>query len=178
MNHRKAIEQLERDLRQLHVEFNRYFAGGLDLPPELFRDEISRRLQRLRAQGVGGAADRFLLNAVTDRFNTLNELFNRRLREEQETPTRTAIRETSLPDARRGVVVDNRPSTKAVRAIYDALYAGRSTPRNGFPGFRDHLLSRVHDIQISTGCHRVRLRVAFDGDRPRLKAQPIREEDA
>lgn len=177
MNHTAAIEQLERDLRQLQVEFNRYFAGGLELPPELFRDEIAQRIRRLRAQGVSGVAEAFRLNGVSDRFNALNELFNRRLREEQETPTRTLTEEEPLPDVRRGVLIDGRPHTPAVRALYEALYSGRSEPQSGFPGFRDHLLEQVQTIQASTGCRRVRLRVASSDDRPRLKARPIYEEE-
>lgn len=178
MNQTAAIEQLERDLRQLHVDFNRYFAGGLELPPELFRDEIAQRLRRLRAQGVQGAADRFRLNAVTDRFNTLNELFNRRLREEQETPSRTMTEEEPLPDVRLGVLVDGRPSTAALRALYEALYSGRAEPRSGFPGFRDQLLDQVQSLRVRTGCRHVKLRVAAGEEKPLLKAQPIYEEGA
>lgn len=177
MKHSAVIDQLERDLRQLHVDFNRYFAGGLELPPELFRDEIFKRIQRLRAQGVHGSVDRFRLNAVSDRFNVLNELFNRRLREEQETPTRTKTEEDSLPDVRLGVLVDGRPSTPALRALYDAIYSGRSEPRSGFAGFRDHLLDQVQGIQMRTGCRRVKLRVASGDEKPLLKAQPIHEEN-
>jgi hypothetical protein len=177
MKHSAVIDQLERDLRQLHVDFNRYFAGGLELPPELFRDEISKRLQRLRAQGVTGAADRFRLNAVSDRFNALNELFNRRLREELENPTRTKTEEETLPDVRLGILVDGRPSTSALHALYDAIYSGRSEPRSGFAGFRDHLLEQLQSIQMRTGCRRVKLRVSSGDEKPLLKAQPIHEEN-
>lgn len=178
MNQTAAIEQLERDLRQLHVDFNRYFAGGLDLPPELFRDEIARRLRRLRSEGVRGAADRFRLNALTDRFNALNELFNRRLREEQETPSRTRTEEEPLPDPRVGVVVDGCPEGSALRVLYEALYSGRVEPRSGFPGFRDHLLEQVQTLRARTGCRQIRLRVEAGDEKPRLKAQPLQEEEA
>lgn len=177
MNHTAAIEQLERDLRQLHVDFNRYFAGGLDLPPELFRDEIGRRIRRLRAQGVSGVAERFRLNAVTDRFNALNELFNRRLREEQEGPTRTGTEEETHPDVHNGVLVGRRLPPSAVRALYEAVYSGRPEPKSGFSGFRDHLIGQIQTIRRRTGCRRVKLRVAADEDKPKLKAQPIYEEE-
>ncbi|MEZ5332939.1 MAG: hypothetical protein R2991_13025 [Thermoanaerobaculia bacterium] len=177
MNHTAAIEQLERDLRQLHVDFNRYFAGGLDLPPETFRDQIGRRIRRLRAQGVSGVAERFRLNAVTDRFNALSELFNRRLREEQEGPTRATGDGETVPDVRNGVLIEGRLPQHTARALYDAVYAGREQPRSGFPGFRDHLLGQIETIQIRTGCRGVKLRVEHDEDRPRLKAQPIYEEE-
>ncbi len=172
MNHGAAIAQLERDLRQLELDYNRYFAGSLELPPELFQKDLRARLRSLRGQPVKGVADRFRLNALTDRFNVLSEHFHRRLRElETGGEPRRAADERGY-DPHQGIVLDGVPSPEALRALYDALY-GQDAGATPFPTFRDLLLRQLDTLRAKSGCVRVRVRVELADGRPRLKARPV-----
>ncbi len=172
MNHGAAIEQLERDLRQLELDYNRYFAGSLELPPELFRKDLRVRLRLLRGQPITGVADRFRLNALTDRFNVLAEHFTRRLREVETGREPRRIASERGYDPHQGIVLEGAPPPEALRVLYEALYGGGDglTP---FPTFRDLLLRQLDTIRSRSGCARVRLRVEVAAGRPRLKARPL-----
>ncbi len=172
MNHGAVIEQLERDMRRLELDYHRYFAGALELPPELFQKDLSARLRSLRGQPVKGVADRFRLNALTDRFNVLAEHFNRRLRElETGREPRRAAGERGY-DPHQGIVLDGTPPPEALRALYDALYDSDpgATP---FPTFRDLLLRQIDTLRARSGRAAVRVRVEVAQGRPRLKARVV-----
>jgi hypothetical protein len=172
MNHGVAIEQLERELRRLELDYHRYFAGALELPPELFQQDLRSRLAQLRSQPIQGVADRFRLNTLTDRFNTLSEHFRRRLRDLESGREPRRVSTERGYDPHQGIVLDGVPPPEALRALYEALYGpiAGSTP---FPAFRDRLLRRLEAIRARSGCPHVRLRVEMADGRPRLKARPV-----
>ncbi len=175
MNHEGAIAELEREVRQLEIDYNRYFAGALELPPELFRKDLAARLRQLRAQPITGTAERFRLSALTDRFNTLSEHFTRKLRElEAGLLPRRPASETA-PDPHQGIVLDGgAPSPEAVQALYEAMCGGQSESKP-FPAFRDALLRQLDQLRATHACSRIRLRVDLAEGRPRLRARPVEE---
>lgn len=179
MKQADAIDQLERDIGQLKIEFARYFAGDLDLPPDPQRQEVQNSIRQLRGTLMTSPVDRFRLSTLTARFNTLNELFNRRLREVDHGRRRRAIGPATrrLFDPGQGIRLGDRADADAVRSLYDALYKGQDEPQGGYSRFRDYLVRQVDTIRSNTGCAEVSFRVTRDGDKTSLKAKPIKVQE-
>ena len=76
---------LDRDVQQLRVDFERFFNGALPFPPEELRGRVQAQIRTLRGLSNGATAvDNFRLGDLEARFNSYNELFNRRLRDTEE----------------------------------------------------------------------------------------------
>lgn len=171
-----VINQLEEQLKKLRIEFERYFNGALDLPPVDLQQGIERRLRDLRGN-VKGSADLFRLQALEARFNSYNEMFNRRLRDAEEgrSPRR---RHGAAPqyDPMSGIVVGDRIDSSAAAALYQSLYASASSSKHvDVDRFRGYLERQATMIRQKTGCSQVKFRLAEEGGKLKLKAKPLKD---
>jgi hypothetical protein len=73
------LEVLERGLQRLHVEYERFFTGDAKVPPIDTRRRIEDLLKRMRNENVERAAERFRLQNVQSRFQSMTELWEKRL---------------------------------------------------------------------------------------------------
>lgn len=166
-------------MRRLKIEFDRFMAGALDIPPEELRFRVNKHLQEMRRQKLRSFAQRFRLGTLEASFNTMNELHARRLREvEQGKRARSRSQPTTeQPNAERGFVLESAADKRAVEALYQKLYgaAGRQKKAD-FGTFEKHVATQIARLQKKTGCDKVHLRVSSDGDTLKLKAKPIRAE--
>ena len=174
-----SIDRLDRDIKQLKIDFERFFTGNLPTPPEEFRAAVRQQIQSLRATPMQALVDRFRLNTLEARFNTLNELFNRRLREREEGATALAGHLVA-PTKRRydpyqGIVVGEAPPPEAIQALYRELY-NDDTPSAGsnFKRFHTYLLGQMAAIRERSGCDEVKFRIASEDGQLKLKAKPVR----
>lgn len=170
----EALAEIESGIRRLKIDFDRFFNGALPVPPEDQRRELARLLRRARTLPGRTFAERFLLNTLEARFNTLSELFNRRLREQETVGTPRAQQLQPGHDARRGVVFGARLDPAAVTALYNQLYssAGRSA-KTDFDSFERYLQKQVDTLRKRTGCSEIRFRVTQAAGQPTLKAKPL-----
>lgn len=181
MEIKASIERLDRDIQQLKIDFERFFSGNLPIPPEDLRLDVRQQIQRLRGQHMKALVDRFRLNTLEARFNTLNELFNRRLREREEgtaaPSSQLAPRTKRSYDPYQGIVVGEASPPEAIQALYRELYDD-DTPsaQSNFERFHTYLLGQMAAIRERSGCDEVKFRVASEGGRVRLKARPVRNE--
>jgi hypothetical protein len=175
---RTAIDRLDHDIQQLKIDFERFFNGGLPMPPEEFRQAVRGQIRTLRTKPIHALVDRFRINTLEARFNTLNELFNRRLRDREEG---VATRAAATPTARRydpyqGIVVGASPPSEAIQALYEELYrSDKPAPPANFNRFESYLLRQMAEIRDRTGCTEVKFRVASEGGKLKLKAKPVRQ---
>jgi hypothetical protein len=174
-NPSSLLAALESEIRRLKVDFDRFFNGALPLPPDELRSQIRRQLREIRSHRLATFAERFHLNTLEARFNTLSELFNRKLRELERDGTAPAVRAlaTGLITSD-GVVLDGSPDLKAVSALYNELYRseGRRT-KTDFDSFHAYLRQQIQTLKQRTGCERVRFRVTTTDGQPTLKAKPL-----
>jgi hypothetical protein len=174
-----SIERLERDIRKLKIDFERFFNGSLPTPPEEFRLGVREQIRTLRAAPIQTLVDRFRLNTLEARFNTLNELFNRRLREREEgmvaPPAAVASATRERYDPYQGIVVGETPPPEAIQALYRELYDD-DTPsaKSNFGKFQTYLLGQMAAIRERSGCDEVKFRVATEDGELKLKAKPVR----
>lgn len=170
-----ALQRLDRDLKRFKIDFERFFSGNLATPPDQLRQNIQKQIQYLRMERLKTVAQRFQLNTLEARFNTLWVQFNRRLREHEEGGT---TREAPVPvekkiDTSRGIVIADSPDKDALQALYHELYGGAGRgKKTDFDSFQAYLEKQTAKIRSKTGCDQVRFRITSDDGEVKLKAKP------
>lgn len=173
----ESLDALQRDIRQYQIDFERFFNGGLPLPPEELRNRIQTQLRNLRNTNITAAVDSFRLNDLEARYNSYNEMFNRRLRdvEEGRGPHRVfAVVEKQRFDPRGGIVFGSNIDSEAAEALYHGLASGPGDgPKFDLDSFQTYLRRQTEAIRQKTGCDEVQFRVAEEDGKLKLKARPV-----
>lgn len=174
-SHEREIDRLEEMIRQLRVDFERFFNGSLAVPPEELRSELQKQFRRLRSSNLRDVVDQFRLAGLEARFNSLNELCNRRLREHEEgRPVAVSSADPSRYDVDHGVVLDESTEARAVEALYAGLQRSPGEgPSFDLETFRTYLGRQVDTIRRKTGCRQVQFRLAKEDGKIKLKAKPV-----
>jgi hypothetical protein len=174
-----VLDQLGRDVQQLRVDFERFFNGALPFPPEELRGRVQAQIRQLRGMSnLATAVDSFRLSDMEARFNSYNELFNRRLRDTEE-GRHPAARPAPPPPPRRydpaqGIVFGDRIDPQAAEALYQGLAASPGdAPRFDLDSFQTYLARQVTAIREKTGCAQVQFRLAAEEGKIKLKARPV-----
>lgn len=112
----QAITALEGNIDKLQALYNQYFMGIEKLQPSVVHKSVERTIQQLRKQPIQNTAQRFRLQSLLQRFNTLNNHWRRicreieegtykrhidRVKRRQEHKSRPEAPDNSLPDADR-----------------------------------------------------------------------------
>lgn len=172
----EALDQLARDIQQMRIEFERYFSGGLPIPPEEIRNRVQAQLRNLRGVTMNGAADGFRLGSLEAQFNTYNELYNRRLRDREEgrkAVPRVAAAEKPRYDPLGGITLGSRIESEAAEALYRGLASGGGEVKFDLDSFQTYLARQVEAIRQKTGCEQVQFRLAEEEGKLKLKAKPV-----
>ena len=176
MTPQQRIERLEAAIRDLRIEYEKFFNGARDMPPSEMADAVRGEIRFLRNANLRAVADNWRLSQAEARFATYAELHNRRLRQREEGrgPRAAATERRPAHDPMQGVVVGDRLEPEAVEALYAGLARGsRSGPGFDLDRFRVYLERQVETIRARTGCQQVRFRLEPDGESLKLKAKPL-----
>lgn len=173
----EALDRVEELVTRLKIDFDRFFIGALPTPPETLRYKAFAEVRKLRSVHHKSAGIRFRVNSVEAKLNSLNELFNRRLRDHEigtrRPGVKTVARKAPANDPYDGVVIERKPDPQAVEVLYSELYGkekrGKKTDLESFRGF---LLSQAAAIRDKTGCSDVVFRVTSKDGKLKLKAKP------
>jgi hypothetical protein len=172
-----ALDHLGRDIQQLRVDFERFFAGDLPVPPDDLRTRIQTRIRGLRNNLSLTAVESFRLGDLEARLNAYKELFNRRLRDREEGRSRQAPRAAPPPasrfDPEAGVVVGRRPDEAAVSALYQGLVSAPGGQSVDLETFKTYLSRQAAAIREKTGCEEVQFRLTTEDGKVKLKARPL-----
>lgn len=174
----EAIDQLGREIQKLRIEFERYFNGALPIPPEDLRNRVLTQLRNLRNTSGVTAVESFRLGDMEARFNTYNELFNRRVRDREEGRHPQTLRAaTSAPpryDPEKGILVGDSVDPEAAESLYQRLAANPGeAPRFDLDSFQTYLVKQAAAIRAKTGCSQVQFRLAAEDGKFKLKARPV-----
>lgn len=178
-NFERRLDELAAGIEQFRVDSERYFSGGLALPPEDLRTRLQSLLRDLRGAQLRGAAEQYRLGSLEARFNSFSELFGRRLREREEgrgpATARTFVPEQeSTLDARAGVTLADAGQADAVEAIWRGLAGDGSGGRKlELETFRGYLSQQISAIREKTGAASVQFRVVEEDGKVKLKAKPV-----
>lgn len=170
-----AIDRIEEDLRVLRIEYEKFFNGALEVPPEELRQRVAKELRRLRlGGGAKSVADDFRLSSVEAQFNAYADRFGRRLRDREEGRHALHRAVPPPPDPDRPVVVGGQEvSVEAAHRLYEKLARGGSAPRFDLETFRLYLTRQLVSIQAKTGRAEVEFRIALEDGQMKLRARPV-----
>lgn len=170
------LDRLHRAIKELRIEYERFFNGAVQVPPETLRTQVERMIRSLRNSNMQGAAEQFRLNSLEARFNSLCDLSKRRLRDQEEgrgPRVAAAGPRREGPDVRDGVRLGSSVDDSAAEALYTGLHKeGRA--QFDLDSFKTYLQRQVKAIQAKTGCREVQFRLADENGKIKLKAKPIR----
>ncbi|MFI5183481.1 MAG: MXAN_5187 C-terminal domain-containing protein [Vicinamibacteria bacterium] len=74
------LEALEKSIRQLQIEWEKFFGGVEKKPPVDLRTRVENMLRKHDFGDIRNNTERFRFMNLTARYNTFNELWNKRLR--------------------------------------------------------------------------------------------------
>jgi hypothetical protein len=173
MGYEENLDRIDRGIHSMKIEFERFFAGSVKIPPEELRQRLLQEFRALRNANINSAAENFRLGTLEARFNSVNELINRRLREREE--GRPIVVREARPryDAEAGITLGPALERDAVEALFVGVYRNASGPRVDLESFQNYLTQQISGIRAKTGCDAVQFRVAVEDGKPRLKAKPV-----
>jgi len=172
----ETLDQLGVDIRKLQIDFERFFNGGLHLPPEELRTRIQNQIRALRNLTITTSVDNFRLGDLEARFNSYNELFNRRIRDREEgrhAAARPAMVERPRYDPEAGIVFGATVDPAAVEALYQGLAGRGEGPKFDLDSFQTYLARQAAALREKTGCNEVQFRLANEDGKLKLKARPV-----
>ena len=174
MQYLPIIDRLEGEIRQLRVEYQRFFNGEISIPPEDEGERIRRRLSELASVAQLSPVERFRLNGLESRFNSMSELHRRRMRDLSSSQRAAVLRAGTAGGAARstaGVVVGPESSAEQIGNLYERVYPGQKTTV-ALEDFHKALEKQAAKVRDKTGCKNVRFTVRTEAGKRRLRARP------
>lgn len=192
----EELGQLEKDIRQLQIEYDTYFSGGRPRPPSDTEFRVQRNIKRLaEMQGRLKYAERFRYNTIASRYAKYSEIWRQRARKMEsghsaysysktardleqkrleESEKRQKIRKAV---ATRIAVRDPKKDTEQVQALYKTMVeakqaAGESADIN-FEQFNRFVRQKTDQLRKQMHCESVQYEVSVEGGHVKLKAKGV-----
>ncbi|HEX2714851.1 MAG TPA: MXAN_5187 C-terminal domain-containing protein [Candidatus Acidoferrales bacterium] len=190
------LNQLERDIRQLKIEYEQYFGGGRKRPPAEIEWRIELLLKRYSDRGADmNFGQRFRFNNLAQTYAKYREIFRKRLKQKEEgtvqrhfgaaakaIETERADKVEAPPSSPRESVLfsvscsDPDREREKVEQLYQAFFAakqnaGESTDSLNRDVFQAFVRQKTEQLKESEGCQKVEYVVALEGKQVRLKAR-------
>jgi hypothetical protein len=187
------IGLLERGIRELQIEWEKFFGGVEKKPPLELRARIEGLIKRYAYADIRNNSERFKYQSLTARYNTFNELWNKRLRALEEgrplgahagrpSPPAPAPRSV-IPDAPRTAEaaaafrVERTEDGTVVRALFNEYVEARKQAgdRGGmnFENFQKVVKEQTKRILTEKNARAVDFRLEVKEGKVTLKAKPI-----
>jgi hypothetical protein len=183
------LSRLERDIRQLKIEFEQYFGGGKKRPPSDIEWRIEQVIKRYGDRAAEmNYGQRFRYGNLTQTYSKYREIFHKRMQKREEGTVQrhfgAAARAIQAERSRSGTA---SPSPVAVtcsdleresgkvdelyRAFREALStSGESVERLSREKFQKFLLQKSEQIRKQRG-EQIEFLVSIENGKARLKAR-------
>ena len=191
------LSQLEKDVRQLKIEYEQYFGGGKARPPTDTEWRIETMMKRHGDRGANmNYSQRFRYSNLAQTYAKYREIFRKRLKKKEEGSVDrhfgAAAREIENERARkRAAALPSEPDVKfpfliscskpeqekkKVEALYHAFrrakqQAGENVERFTLEAFQQFVHQKTEQLQKQKSGHEVEYAVTIDGQHARLKAR-------
>jgi hypothetical protein len=178
------VHRLEVGLRQLKTQYDIFFAGGVKLPPNELRAQIEAQIKRLSDNPAGVRfAQRFHLNALVGRFQSMCERWGKRMRAFEEAGGGrggSAERGAGRPRERlltRCLLTDPLKEKDTLLRVHGRYT--EATRRLGgtpvaFDRFVQGIVAQTGRLREEADCGQIELRLVVRDDGVRLMARPNR----
>ncbi len=189
---------LERDIRQLKIEYDQYFGGGRKRPPTEIEWRIEQLLKRYAERGGEMKfAQRFRFNNLNQTYAKYKDIFRKRTAQKEEGKIQrhfgAAAKEIEAARAKKeaaeqaaaAAVGDSKPfrmtcseperETEKVDQLYQAFLqakqtAGEETGKLSRSSFNDFVLKKTKELQKQKNCKDVEYVVEVVEGQVKLKA--------
>ncbi len=193
------LDQLENMFRQLQIEWEKFFGGVEKKAPNELRARVEAIVKRYAYTEIRNNTERFRYQALASRFNTFNELWNKRMRAiEEGRPLGLHGRAAAIavPAARSPAVAASRAAAdpsgggefrvrsaeqdeSAVRALYEKfLQARQQAGEKGtvkFDNFQKLISQQASRIMADKGAQAVDFRLETKEGKVSLKAKVVKQ---
>jgi hypothetical protein len=193
------LAQMERDIRQLKIEYDQFFGGGRKRPPTEIEWRIELMVKRYSERGGDlKYGQRFRLNNLTQTYAKYKDIFRKKTQQKEEgTVQRHYGAAAKAIEAERALkqqkeaeahpsrsaasgpfrVVCSEPENEAekVDQLYEAFLrakqqAGEQTAKLTRSSFNEFVLKKTKDLQKQKNCRDVEYVVETVGGQVKLKA--------
>ena len=170
------VTQLERELQDLILQWDRFFSGDRRQPPQKERERLSRRLRLLSEHGSGARATMFRFEQLQHRFSTYNALWERQLREREEGRRAAVPRHLAVGTANEEGSPSVQRKEEAGGDLYDQYVAARAALGEKVALAREQFeekLARQRKVAESKLGGPVRFEVFVDGSKVKIAARAV-----
>ena len=193
------IEVIEKQIRQLQIDWDKFFSGIEKKPPNDLKNKVEALIRRHANAEIRNNTERFRYQTLTAKYNTLNELWSKKLRAREEgkafgvhglkadllpppppaAPAPPARAGRSGAGAADGFRVQNpERDIEAVRALYQGFLqarqqAGETAPVK-FDSFQKLIGQQAARILSDKGAQAVDFRLETKDGKVSLKAKVVK----
>jgi hypothetical protein len=190
------LGQLERDIRQLKIEYEQYFGGGKARPPSDIEWRIDSTLKRYSDRGAEmNYGQRFRYGNLTQMYSKFREIFRKRLKQKEEGTVQrhfgAAAREIEAERARKRAEAEKSNAARFPFAVswkdpdhekkkVEQLFAafrdakalvGEDTEPLTMDAFQNFVRQKTDQLKKQQDAHEVEYVVSVEGKHARLKAR-------
>jgi hypothetical protein len=188
------LDQIDKAVRQLQIEWEKFFGGVERKPPTDLKAKVEALIRRHANAEIRNNTERFRYQNLTARYNTFNEMWGKRLRALEEGrimgvhgphatkappasshPERAPARAAAPSEVR---IQDPDRDSEAVRSLFNQFLEERQkTGESGavkFEGFRKLIAQQANRILSEKGGQAVSFRLETKDGKVSLKAKPLK----
>ena len=190
------LSQLERDIRQLKIEYEQYFGGGKARPPSDIEWRIETTLKRYSDRGADmNYSQRFRYGNLTQMYSKFRDMFRKRMKQKEEGTVQrhfgAAAREIEEERARKRAEAEKSEATrlpftvswkdpdheqKKVEQLFAAFrgakaQVGEETESLTMDAFQKFVRQKTDQLKKQQDAHEVEYVVTLEGKHARLKAR-------
>jgi hypothetical protein len=190
------LAQLERDIRQLKIEYEQYFGGGKKRPPADIEWRIDTLIKRYSDRGTQMSyTQRFRYGNLSQMYSKYRDMFRKRMKQKEEGTVQrhfgAAAREIEALRAEKEAAAEKpkRPlvpfavswgdpdqERKKVEQLFNAFRnakaeAGEDTESLTVEAFQTFVRQKTAQLKKQQGAHEVEYVVTVEGKHARLKAR-------
>jgi hypothetical protein len=194
----EELGQMEKDIRQLKIEYDQFFGGGRKRPPTEIEWRIDMLVKRYSERGGEMKfGQRFRFNNLTQTYAKYKDIFRKRMaqreegkvqrhygaaakaieaeRAEKEAARKAASKESEETTHFRVVCSEPERETEKVEQLYEAFMEakkqmGETTGKLTRSGFNEFVRKKTKDLQKQKNCHEVEYVVEVIEGKVKLKA--------
>lgn len=194
----EELSQLERDIRQLKIEYEQYFGGGRARPPAEIEWRIDTLIKRYSDRGAElNYGHRFRYSNLVQTYTKYREIFRKRLKQKEEGTVQrhfgSAAREIEAERAKKRAAAekerandahfpfaiswkDPEQEKKKVEQLFEAfrkakLEAGEDTEPLTMDAFQKFVRQKTDQLKKQQDADEVEYVVSVEGKHARLKAR-------
>jgi hypothetical protein len=195
------LDLIEKSVRQLQIEWEKFFAGVERKPPTDLKARVEALIRRNAGEEIRNNADRFRYQNLIARYSTFAELWNKRLRALEEgrpvglhgraaamqppapRPTTSGSAPPAVAAPRRSAagevrIQDPAGDAPAMRGLYERFVAARQqageTSAVKFENFEKLIAQQTRRILAEKGGQAVDFRLETKDGKVSLKAKAVK----